>query len=218
MAKKVFPHSFIAIEGNIGVGKTTLARQLAADFGLRLLLEEFSDNPFLPLFYENPDRYAFPVELFFMTERHKQLQQELSQIQLFGEQVVADYYFMKTLLFARNNLNPEEYRLFQRLFNVLKIQFPPPDLLVYLHRSVPQLQRQIAARNRAFEQRISDAYLKNIQRAYFEFFRSEPNLPILMLDVENVDFLAHPEQYDRMLDVICRPYGPGLHHVELPDE
>ena len=128
-------HQFLIIEGNIGAGKTTLSQMLAEDFGFKLLLEEFADNPFLPHFYQNPDRYAFPVELFFMTERHKQLQQELAQRDLFQEGIVADYIFYKTLLFARNNLNTEEYRLFQRLFNILNAAFPKPD---QSHRQRPQ--------------------------------------------------------------------------------
>ena len=119
-----FPYQFIAIEGNIGTGKTTLSNLLAEEYGCRLILEQFTDNPFLPLFYDNPERYAFPVELFFMTERHKQLQEELAQTNLFQESIIADYFFIKTLLFAKNNLKEEEYRLFQRLFQVLNSTFP----------------------------------------------------------------------------------------------
>lgn len=215
MADKFFPHRFLAIEGNIGAGKTTLAEKLAQDFDLRLILEEFSDNPFLPYFYDNPERYAFPVELFFMTERHKQLQQELSQVQLFNEQVVADYYFVKTLLFARNNLIPEEYRLFQRLFHILKTNFPAPDLLVYLHRSVPRLQQQINQRGRSFEQRIRSEYLQQIQRAYFEFFRSENSLPILILDVEDIDFVENPDEYDQLVTLISQEYQAGVHRLAV---
>ena len=135
------PYNFIVVEGNIGAGKTTLCRLLSEDFDYRLILEEFADNPFLPHFYKNPERYAFPVELFFMTERHKQLQAELSQRDLFQQTIVSDYIFFKTLLFARNNLMEEEYRLFQRLFHILNATFPRPDLLVYLHRSVDNLRR-----------------------------------------------------------------------------
>jgi len=118
------PYQYIAIEGNIGAGKTTLCQQLFESYNCRLILEEFADNPFLPFFYENPERYAFPVELFFMTERQKQLQKYLAQQDLFKDFIVADYFFIKTLLFAKNNLNAEEYRLFQRLFNILNATFP----------------------------------------------------------------------------------------------
>jgi deoxyadenosine/deoxycytidine kinase len=208
-------HQFLIIEGNIGAGKTTLSQMLAEDFGFKLLLEEFADNPFLPHFYQNPDRYAFPVELFFMTERHKQLQQELAQRDLFQEGIVADYIFFKTLLFARNNLNTEEYRLFQRLFNILNAAFPKPDLLVYLHRSVDRLMDNIRRRGRSFEQEIEPSYLREIQQSYFEFFRSNEQLPILIIDIEDLDFLNNPEDYQKILDLINRPYRPGLHRASF---
>jgi len=208
-------HQFLIIEGNIGAGKTTLSQMLAEDFGFKLLLEEFADNPFLPHFYQNPDRYAFPVELFFMTERHKQLQQELAQRDLFQEGIVADYIFYKTLLFARNNLNTEEYRLFQRLFNILNAAFPKPDLLVYLHRSVDRLMDNIRKRGRSFEQEIEPSYLQQIQQSYFEFFRSNEQLPILIIDIEDLDFLNNPEDYQKILDLINRPYRPGLHRASF---
>lgn len=208
-------HQFLIIEGNIGAGKTTLSQMLAEDFGFKLLLEEFADNPFLPHFYQNPDRYAFPVELFFMTERHKQLQQELAQRDLFQEGIVADYIFFKTLLFARNNLNTEEYRLFQRLFNILNAAFPKPDLLVYLHRSVDRLMDNIRKRGRSFEQEIEPSYLQQIQQSYFEFFRSNEQLPILVIDIEDMDFLNNPEDYQKILDLINRPYRPGLHRASF---
>jgi deoxyadenosine/deoxycytidine kinase len=208
-------HQFLIIEGNIGAGKTTLSQMLAEDFGFKLLLEEFADNPFLPHFYQNPDRYAFPVELFFMTERHKQLQQELAQRDLFQEGIVADYIFYKTLLFARNNLNTEEYRLFQRLFNILNAAFPKPDLLVYLHRSVDRLMDNIRRRGRSFEQEIEPSYLQQIQQSYFEFFRSNEQLPILIIDIEDLDFLNNPEDYQKILDLLNRPYRPGLHRASF---
>lgn len=213
MSKTDSIHPFLVIEGNIGAGKTTLCKMMAQQRGSRLLLEQFTDNPFLPEFYKNPDRYAFPVELFFMTERHKQLQQELSQLDLFQESVIADYIFYKTLLFARNNLNTEEYRLFQRLFNVLNAAFPKPGLLVYLHRPVEHLLANIRKRGRSYEQEISPEYLLNIQQAYFEFFRTNPQLPILVIDLEDVDFISDPVYYQRLVDCVDRVYLPGVHRV-----
>lgn len=209
------PHPFIAIEGNIGAGKTTLSRMLAQDLKAKLILEAFADNPFLPLFYDNPERYAFSVELFFMTERHKQLQAELSQKDLFQERVVADYYFYKTLLFARNNLTEAEYRLFQRLFKVLNASFPKPDVLVFLHRPVDQLMANIKKRGRNFETDIKADYLQTIQQAYLDFFRLQPNLPILILQLEDADFQHDQEVYQAITQLISQTYTDGVHHLSL---
>ncbi|MEM8909212.1 MAG: deoxynucleoside kinase [Bacteroidota bacterium] len=206
------PYHYIAIEGNIGAGKTTLCQILEKDYNCRLILEQFTDNPFLPYFYENPERYAFSVELFFMTERHKQLQENLAQGNLFHQFLVADYFFIKTLLFAKNNLKEEEYRLFQRLFHILNSTFPKPDLLVYLHRSVEGLQHNIKKRGRIYEKGISDNYLKEIQDTYFEYFRSETTIPILILDMEHIDFLNNTAHYHLFLESISQKYSPGMHY------
>jgi deoxyguanosine kinase len=209
------PHHFITIEGNIGAGKTTLCNKIARDMGYRLILEQFADNPFLPNFYKNPERYAFTVELFFMTERHKQLQEELTQQDLFQNAIVSDYIFFKTLLFARNNLSTEEYRLFQRLFNILNASFPKPDLLVYLHRPVPNLLENIQKRGRSYEQDISSDYLLQIQQAYFEFFKTDNQLPVLILDVEKIDFLKNEAHYERIIELISKKYAPGIHRLSI---
>ena len=210
-----FPHKFIAIEGNIGTGKTTFAKMLERDFQARLVLEQFTDNPFLPFFYENPDRYAFPVELFFMTERHKQLQEELSQQNLFQQLLISDYYFIKTLLFAQNNLHTDEFRLFQRLFHILNASFPEPGLLVYLHRSIPNLLRNIKNRGRSYEQNIEAPYLESLQGAYFKYFRSNPKIPILVIDIENVDFWNDTAAYDEMIRLIQQEYPIGVHQANI---
>ena len=209
--KKEIPHKFLAIEGNIGTGKTTLCHKFAEDFGAKLILEQFTDNPFLPLFYQNQERYAFPVELFFMTERHKQLQGELSQQDLFSSGTIADYYFVKTLLFAKNNLTDEEFRLFQRLFNVLNNTFIEPDLLVYLHRPVEELMRNINSRNREIEKDISEAYLSKIQNAYLEFFKNQNRLPVLILNIEGMNFRDNESDYQLIIDAISEEYPIGTH-------
>jgi len=188
---------------------------IAEDFGGRLVLEQFADNPFLPFFYENPERYAFTVELFFMTERHKQLQQELAQQSLFEEFIIADYFFLKTLLFAKNNLPAEEYRLFQRLFHILNASFPKPELLVYLHRPVSSLLQNIAKRGRPYEQDITAEYLQRIQDNYFEFFRMEQSVPVLILEMEDVDFKNNPEQYRQLISLLQKQYSTGIQRVEL---
>lgn len=210
-----FPHGFIAIEGNIGAGKTTLCKMLEEEYECRLILEQFTDNPFLPEFYNNPERYAFPVELFFMTERHKQLQESLSQRELFPQLVVSDYFFIKTLLFAKNNLNDEEYRLFQRLFHTLNASFPKPDLLVYLHRTVPDLTANIQKRGRDFEQNIRPEYLQSLQDAYFNFFKTENDLPILIVDVTGVDFWNDQTAYEKMLGLMKRSYSKGVFRATI---
>lgn len=215
MSEIKFPYQYIAIEGNIGAGKTTLCKMLEVDFNCRLILEQFTDNPFLPYFYENQERYAFPVELFFMTERHKQLQENLAQFSLFQEFILADYFFLKTLLFAKNNLNEEENRLFQRLFNILNSTFPKPELLVYLHRSVDNLLQNIKQRGRTYEQDIKAEYLNGIQNTYFEYFRTERKLPILIIDVDQIDFLKDEKHYKMIVEALSKTYAPGMHHLSF---
>lgn len=207
---QVVQHPFIAIEGNIGTGKTTLCHRLAQSHGVALVLEQFTDNPFLPYFYEQPERYAFPVELFFMTERHKQLQEHFAQPDLFRNNTVADYFFVKTLLFAKNNLNEEEFRLFQRLFGVLNNSFPKPDLLLYLHRPVEVLLHQIRQRGREMERHITAEYLTEIQDAYFEYFKTEEDLPIVVLDLKEANFLKDDEVYRSILGLLNEPFEKGL--------
>ncbi len=216
--EQLFPYKFIAIEGNIGAGKTTLCKKLAEDFNWRLILEQFADNPFLPYFYENQERYAFPVELFFMTERHKQLQENLQQQNLFQQCIVADYFFLKTLLFAKNNLGKEEHRLFQRLFHILNASFPRPDILVFLHRSVDNLLQNIKKRGRAYEKDIKPEYLKQIQDTYFEYFKTENRFPILIVDVEQRDFLNNQDIYQQVIDLLKEEYAPGVHHVDFVEQ
>ncbi|MFT5166325.1 MAG: deoxyguanosine kinase [Saprospiraceae bacterium] len=215
MTKITFPYQYIAIEGNIGAGKTTLCKMLETDFNCRLILEQFADNPFLPFFYENPERFSFPVELFFMTERHKQLAEHLAQKSLFHELIVADYFFLKTLLFAKNNLADEENRLFQRLFHILNATFPKPELLVYIHRSVDNLLTNIKQRGRPYEQDIKPGYLQEIQNTYFEYFRTESKVPILIIDVDQVNFIKSETHYKMIVEALTKTYAPGMHHLSF---
>ncbi len=203
-------YQFIAIEGNIGAGKTTLCRRLAEQFGCALVLEQFTDNPFLPFFYEQPERYAFPVELFFMTERHKQLLEHFAEPDLFRTFTVADYFFVKTLLFARNNLNGEEFRLFQRLFSVLNATFPKPDLLLYLHRPVDVLLRQIHMRGREMERLITGEYLEELQNAYLDYFKKETETPVVVLELDGADFVQDDTVFHTIAGLLNRPFKPGL--------
>lgn len=207
--------TFIAIEGNIGAGKTTLCTRIATEHNRRLILEEFSDNPFLPPFYREPERYAFPVELFFMAERHKQLQNELAQTDLFSNGVVADYIFVKTLLFARNTLPEEEFRLFSRLFKAMDAGFPNPELIVYIHRPVEALQANIAKRGREYEQEMKDDYLTSVQQAYLSYFGTQREVPVLILDLHDLNFEEDEAVYARMLAAMEKTYPIGVTRVDI---
>lgn len=214
--KNTLPYSFIAIEGNIGAGKTTLCEMLHKDYGAQLILEQFTDNPFLPYFYKNPERYAFQVELFFMTERHKQLQEQLSQPSLFDDLVISDYFFIKTLLFAKNNLIDEEYRLFQRLFNVLNTTFKKPEILFYLHRSVDDLLKNIENRGRAYEKEIKPDYLLSIQNSYFDYFKTIRDMPVVIVDTEGLKFWNDKNAYQKLVELLqSKEYKNGLQYVEI---
>ena len=215
MKTESLAYPYIVIEGNIGVGKTTFCRKLQKKYDARLILEQFSDNPFLPYFYENPERHAFSVELFFMTERHMQLQEELIQGDLFNQQIISDYIFIKTLLFAKNNLNEEEYRLFNRLFYVLNAHFKKPDLLVYLHRPISSLMTQIKKRGRPYEMEMSTMYLENIQKAYFDFFKMDPEYPILVVGIGDLDFEKNIDAFELLNNLLLQKYETKVHYIDL---
>ena len=207
-------YSHIAIEGNIGSGKTTLATMLANDIDARLVLEQFADNPFLPKFYSDPEKHAFPLELFFMAERYHQLK-NLKEQDLFKPQIVSDYFFMKSKLFAQNNLKKDEMQLFNRLFDIMLSSLSKPDLLVYLYSDVERLQQNIKNRGRDFEQNISDEYLQNIQDKYLDFLRKQSDFPVLLLDVTNVDFVADKNIYDKIGELIFVEYSVGVTNEAL---
>lgn len=207
-------YPFIAVEGNIGAGKTTLARMLATRGQSRLILEEFADNPFLARFYQDPAKYAFPVELFFLAERYKQLQEIRLAPDIFTQGIVSDYLFTKSLLFAKVTLGQEEFRLFQRLFELLSPHLPEPDLVIYLHSPVSRLKKHIQQRNRAFEQQISEDYLYRIQETYLEYLHQHP-IRALMVDTGHADFEHDPALFERLTEALQKDYPPGLHRLSL---
>ncbi|MEX6687761.1 deoxynucleoside kinase [Danxiaibacter flavus] len=208
-------YQFITIEGNIGAGKTTLAHLLARKLNARLVLEEFADNPFLPKFYENPKQFAFPLELFFMAERFKQLKEMIHTTDLFKSITVSDYLFTKCLLFARVNLPDDEFRLYQRLFDIIHQQLVFPDILIYLHVPVAGLQRNIRKRNRSYEQNIPDEYLFNIQETYTHYIKQH-NIKTLFVDAANADFLGNDQHVQVILDALEKDYDEGRHYISLP--
>lgn len=206
-------YSFIAIEGNIGAGKTSLAQKLSADFNAKLILEEFEDNSFLPKFYEDARRYAFPLEMSFMAARFNQLKKQLLEQDLFKQLTVSDYIFPKCMLFSKVNLDDDEYDLYVKLFDIINQQLPEPELLVYLHNPIEKLQWNIANRGRAYEQHIEDGYLQQLSEAYLSYLHSNPHLRILLIDCSSLDFVGNADHYANIKALICKEYKPGIHHV-----
>lgn len=208
---------FLVIEGNIGSGKTTFARKLASDLKARLLLEQFADNPFLPKFYEDSERYSFPLELSFLADRYKQMKKELLNRDLFFPLVVADYYFSKTEIFARNNLKPDEYHLFKQIFNMVSENIPKPDLYVYLHAETTKLLENIKKRGRPYELEISSDYLENISEGYFSYLKGVKSFPVLIIDVNNINFVEHESHYVLLKEVLFKTkYKLGINRLILP--
>jgi deoxyadenosine/deoxycytidine kinase len=208
-------HHFITVEGNIGAGKTTLTHLLAKHFDARLILEEFADNPFLPKFYTNPQQYAFPLELFFMAERYKQLKDMVHTKDLFHSITVSDYLFTKCLLFAKVNLPDEEFRLYQKLFDIIHQQLVFPDILIYLHAPVQTLQANIKKRNRVYEQSIPDSYLFNLQETYTSYIKQH-NIKTIFIDASNADFLGNDKHFQVVLDALEKDFDSGQHYFSLP--
>lgn len=208
-------YHFITIEGNIGAGKTTLAHLLSRHYNARLILEQFADNPFLPKFYENPKQYAFPLELFFMAERYKQLKELIHTKDLFQQFTISDYLFTKCLLFAKVNLPEEEFRLYQKLFEIIHQQITQPDLLIYLHAPVNKLQANIRKRQRPYEQSIPDEYLFSLQETYTHYIKQH-NIKTLFIDASNADFLGNEKQFKVILEALEKDYDQGQHYLALP--
>ena len=208
-------YHFITIEGNIGAGKTTLAHMLSKHYNARLVLEEFADNPFLSKFYENPQQYAFPVELFFMAERYKQLKELIQQKDLFQSVTISDYLFTKCLLFSKVTLPEDEFRLYQRLFDIIHQQLVQPDILIYLHAPVSKLQSNIRKRNIAYEQNIPDDYLFNLQETYTHYIKQH-NMKTLFVDASNADFLHNEKHLQVIYEALEQEYDNGQYYLSLP--
>lgn len=209
-------YNYVVIEGNIGAGKTTLAGRIADQFNAHLILEHFADNPFLPKFYEDPEKYSFPLELSFLASRYKQLKEELVPQDLFKSFTVADYYFMKSLVFAASTLTGEEYNLYRQIFYIIYGSLPKPDIYVYLHLTPDRLMQNIEKRGRNYEKSITKDYLQRIQDSYFSFFKQNPENKYLVIDINDIDFVADKSHYTKVIDTIFfDDYPVGLNKVIL---
>ncbi len=208
--------NYIVIEGNIGAGKTTLSKMIAEDFNAKLILEQFVDNPFLPKFYKEPDKYSFQLELSFLAERYQQLNNELTSRDLFRPFTVADYYFMKSLIFARATLKEDEYNLYRQIFNIIYKSIPKPDLYVYLHMEVKKLKENIQKRGRDYEKEIPEEYLLKLQEGYFDFFRQQNDIKYLIIDANNMDLVENPDDYLKVKRYIfTQDYSVGINRITI---
>lgn len=194
--------NYVAFEGNIGAGKTTLVHKIAEDFNGKTVLERFADNPFLPKFYKDQNRYAFPLEMSFLADRYQQLADDLAQFDLFKDFIVADYHIFKSLIFAKITLAEDEYRLYRNLFDIIYKEMPKPDLYIYLYQNTDRLLQNIKKRGRVYEQNIEAAYLEKINNGYLEYIKSQTDLNVLIIDVSDRDFVKNHEDYLYILNEI----------------
>lgn len=199
--------NYIAFEGNIGAGKTTLVHKIAEDFNAKTVLERFADNPFLPKFYKDQNRYAFPLEMSFLADRYQQLSDDLAQFDLFKDFIVADYHIFKSLIFAKITLQEDEYRLYRNLFDIIYKEMPKPDLYIYLYQNTERLLQNIKKRGRNYEQNIEAEYLDKINNGYLEYIKSQTDLNVLIIDVSDRDFVKKQEDYLYVLDKIQKKLG-----------
>ncbi len=201
---------YIAVEGPIGVGKTALARRLATEFGARLLLEQVEENPFLRRFYEDPEKYAFQTQLNFLLERYRQ-QQELTQVELFQQGLVADYLFAKDGIFAALTLGPDEFHLYQQIFQLLDRRLPRPDLVIYLEARPDVLLRRLRKRDREFERGIRPEYLERLTEAFRSYFHQYTEAPLLVVNCSDIDFVEHGGDFADLIKEI-RAMRQGVQH------
>lgn len=207
------PYDYVVVEGSIGAGKTTLSTMLAEDFGAELVLERFADNPFLEKFYKDPEHYAFPVEMTFLMDRYQQLKSLLTARDLFTDFVIGDYFIDKCLLFSKNNLSKDEFALFKKVFDTIAGFLPRPNLILYLYTKPDRLLKQIAKRNRSFEKDITAEYLADIQEKYLTYFRENPNIPILLVETEDMDFVEKKSDYQKIRKLLVTQFTPGIHRI-----
>tara|TARA_B000000475_G_scaffold272020_1_gene271549 strand:+ start:144 stop:779 length:636 start_codon:yes stop_codon:yes gene_type:complete len=206
-------YPYIVVEGNIGSGKTSLVKMLTKELSAHSIYEEFSDNPFLPKFYAEPEKHAFPLELSFLAERYHQLKKELNTRDLFHKNIISDYYFIKSLIFAEITLPEDEFALYKKLFHIIHQKLPQPDLLIYLYSDVERLQKNISKRGRDYESQITDDYLKKIHKGYFNFLSQQNTFPVLILNLTNIDFVEQKEDFMKILVSLGETYEKGVHRI-----
>lgn len=210
-------YNYIVIEGNIGAGKTSLATRMSGELNASLILEQFEENSFLPKFYEDPSRYAFPLELSFLADRYQQLKKHFTKPDLFTNFTITDYFIFKSLIFASKNLESLEYGLYAKLFNIVSSVVPKPDLIVFLYLSLDNLKKNIQKRGRSYEQNIQFDYLEKIQTGYLDFLRQQNDLRVLLIDTNNLDFVGKGEDYEWIKNVIMKDYPMGINTVSSSD-
>ena len=206
-------YPYIVVEGNIGSGKTSLVKMLTKELSAHSIYEEFSDNPFLPKFYAEPEKHAFPLELSFLAERYHQLKKELNTRDLFHKNIISDYYFIKSLIFAEITLPEDEFGLYKKLFHIIHQKLPQPDLLIYLYSDVDRLQNNISKRGRDYESQITDDYLEKIHKGYFNFLNQQNTFPVLILNLTNIDFVEQKEDFMKILVSLGETYEKGVHRI-----
>lgn len=194
--------NFIAIEGNIGAGKTTLSKMISDDLNAKLVLERFADNPFLPQFYKDPARYAFPLEMSFLADRYQQFTDDTARPDLFKNFMVSDYHIFKSLIFAQVTLGEDEFNLYRKMFNFMYREVTKPGLYVYLNQSMPRLLENIKKRGRDYELDIQANYLEQINNGYMNFIKTQPQQKSLIINVEELDFVASQNDYEYVLQQI----------------
>ncbi|MEO8934629.1 MAG: 2-amino-4-hydroxy-6-hydroxymethyldihydropteridine diphosphokinase [Xanthomarina sp.] len=197
-------YNYIAIEGNIGAGKTSLTSMISNDFNAKLILERFAENPFLPKFYEDAKRYAFTLEMSFLADRYQQISDDLAQFDLFKDFIISDYDIYKSLIFSKITLPEDEFKLYRKLFYLMYKDIAKPDLYVYLYQNTGRLQENIKKRGRDYEQNIADDYLEKINTGYLEFLKNQTELQVKIIDISNRDFVENREDYLWILNEICK--------------
>tara|TARA_B110000977_G_C11060625_1_gene485818 strand:- start:100 stop:735 length:636 start_codon:yes stop_codon:yes gene_type:complete len=210
---EVYP--YIVVEGNIGSGKTSFVKKLASHINAAAFYEEFFENPFLPKFYAEPEKHAFPLELSFLAERYHQLKKELNTQNLFHETIISDYYLSKSLIFAEINLPEDEFSLYKNLYSIIHTKILKPSLYIYLYSNVNRLKHNIESRGRAYELNIETTYLEKIQLGYSAFINQQNEFPVLLINTSNIDFVNSNSDFKRIIACLEKKYDKGVHRIDL---